>query len=301
MKMIPADMANTDQTFESYRQRVEDGLSRLLPDPATPPAAIHEAMRYCLDAGGKRLRPVLLLAAADLYPRACDAVPAAVAVECLHTYSLVHDDLPAMDNSPLRRGRPAAHVAFDEATAILVGDALLTEAFRLLATHYEALPARALALVRCLAEAADSRHLIGGQVVDTLSENRDVPPETLDFIHRHKTADLLTASLIMGLHLTEAPPQAFACMEKAGRAIGLAFQIIDDILDATSTAEVLGKTTGNDARRAKNTYVSVHGMESSRTAARRETAAAVESLEALPGARADFLVALVRKLEFRLA
>jgi geranylgeranyl pyrophosphate synthase len=294
-------MTTIHSTFDAYRQRVEDGLNRLPPDPATPPQSIHSAMRYCLSAGGKRLRPVLLLAAADLYPCACDPLPAAVAVECLHTYSLVHDDLPAMDNSPLRRGRPAAHVQFDEATAILVGDALLTEGFRLLAEHYADQPARALALIRCLARAADSRHLIGGQVVDTLSENTAIGPDTLEFIHRHKTADLLTAALLMGLHVTEAPRAAFDRLLEAGHAMGLAFQIVDDILDTTSTAEVLGKTAGNDARQAKNTYVSIHGMEASRAAAGRQTAAAIAALKALPDADPSFLIELVRQLEFRIS
>jgi geranylgeranyl pyrophosphate synthase len=293
-------MDSFEDTYEAYRQRLERGLAELLPEAAEAPAAIHEAMRYCLAAGGKRLRPVLLLAAADLYPRKADPLPAAVSIECLHTYSLVHDDLPSMDNSPLRRGQPSAHVQFDEATAVLAGDALLTEAFRLLAHHYRGQPDVAVAVLGCLAEAADSRHLIGGQVVDTLSEDTDISPETLDYIHQHKTADLLTAALLMGLHTTEAPAEAFATMTTVGRSLGLAFQIIDDILDTTSTEEVLGKTVGNDARQAKNTYVSIHGLEASRTAARRETAAAIDACGRLPGADPAFLEALIRKLEFRL-
>jgi len=289
-----------DHTYERHRARLEQGLAALLPDPATPPAAIHEAMHYCLAAGGKRLRPVLLMAAADLYPQRADPLPAAVAIECLHTYSLIHDDLPGMDNSPLRRGRPSAHVRFDEATAILAGDALLTEAFRLLATHYAPQPERCVALVRCLAEAADSRHLIGGQVVDTLSEQTAISPDTLAYIHQHKTADLFIAALHMGLHLTDCPPAAFAHARTLGRSLGLAFQIIDDILDATSTPEVLGKTVGNDVRQAKNTWVSLHGLDASRADAKRETAAAVEACRALPGPGAAFLEQLVRALEHRL-
>jgi geranylgeranyl diphosphate synthase type II len=293
-------MQSFEDTYDAYRERVEDGLQRLLPNTQEAPAAIHEAMRYCLAAGGKRLRPVLVLATADLYPTRIDPLPAAVAIECLHTYSLVHDDLPCMDNSPLRRGKPAAHVQFDEATAVLAGDALLTEAFRLLAHHYREQPEVAVALSACLSEAADSRHLIGGQVVDTLSEDTDISSETLDFIHQHKTADLLTAALLMGLHTTEAPEEAFARMKQVGRSLGLAFQIIDDILDTTSTEAVLGKTVGNDARQAKNTYVSLHGLEASRSAAKRETAFAIEACGALPGTNPAFLEALIRKLEFRL-
>lgn len=290
-----------DSTYKSYQQRLEDGLSRLLPARDVPPVAIHEAMSYCLAAGGKRLRPVLVMAAADLYPQVADPLPAAVAIECLHTYSLVHDDLPCMDDSPLRRGVPSAHIQFDEATAVLAGDALLTEAFRLLAVHYADQPQVCVNLIKTLSVAADSQHLIGGQVVDTLSENSVISAETLDFIHHHKTADLLTAALLMGLHMGECPAQAFELMETAGRSLGLAFQIIDDILDATSTAEVLGKTTGNDARQAKNTYVSLHGMEASRVAAKQETRKAMEACAALPDTNAEFLIALIQKLEFRLS
>jgi geranylgeranyl pyrophosphate synthase len=241
------------------------------------------------------------MAAADLYPQVADPLPAAVAIECLHTYSLVHDDLPCMDDSPLRRGVPSAHVQFDEATAVLAGDALLTEAFRLLAVHYADQPQVCVNLIKALAVAADSQHLIGGQVVDTLSENSVISAETLDFIHHHKTADLLTAALLMGLHMGECHTQAFDLMKTAGRSLGLAFQIIDDILDATSTAEVLGKTTGNDARQAKNTYVSLHGMEASRVAAKQETRKAMEACAALPDTNPEFLIALIQKLEFRLS
>lgn len=294
-------MESYENTYDTYRQQVEAGIDALLPAPEAAPARIHEAMRYCLSAGGKRLRPVLLMAAADLFPAKADPLAAAVAIECLHTYSLVHDDLPSMDNSPLRRGKPAAHMQFDEATAVLAGDALLTEAFRLIGAHYADKPVCCVNLLGCLSEAADSRHLIGGQVVDTLSENVAISAETLDFIHRHKTADLLTAALLMGLHLTECPEDAFHRMRTVGQSLGLAFQIIDDILDATSTAETLGKTVGNDARQAKNTYVSLHGLEASREAARRETAKALEACREVPSLKAEFLMTLVKKLEFRLS
>jgi geranylgeranyl pyrophosphate synthase len=293
-------MESFEKTYDAYRHTLEEGLRELLPSGKTSPAAIHEAMNYCLSAGGKRLRPVLLMAAGDLYPGGLDALPAAVAIECLHTYSLVHDDLPSMDNSPLRRGKPSAHVQFDEATAVLAGDALLTEAFRLLAFHYGDYPSQCVALIRTLSEAADSRHLIGGQVVDTLSENKAITAETLDYIHHHKTADLLTAALLMGLQLTDHPAEAEHHLREVGQGLGLAFQIIDDILDATSSADVLGKTTGNDVRQAKNTYVSLHGLEASREAAHTATQSAIKASEALPGTDPAFLVALIEKLEFRL-
>ncbi len=293
-------MESFDSTFQAYQTRIEAGLLQYMPAADVAPPRIHEAMHYCLSAGGKRLRPVLVMAAADLYPSKLDPLAAAVAIELLHTYTLVHDDLPSMDNSPLRRGKPSAHVQFDEVTAVLAGDALLTEAFRLLSEAYADDPETAVALIRCLATAADSQHLIGGQVVDTLSENQDITAETLDYIHNHKTADLLTAALEMGLLLTNCPEEAFAQIRIVGKSLGLAFQIIDDILDATSTDEVLGKTTGNDARQAKNTYVSLHGLENSRTAAALETSKAMKACCNLPDTDPQFIEALIRKLEFRI-
>lgn len=293
-------MESFDKNYKSYQDTVEKGLQQLLPGPDTEPRSIHAAMRYCLEAGGKRLRPVLLLASAHLYPLKADPLAAAVAVECLHTYSLIHDDLPSMDDSPLRRGRPSAHVEFDEATAVLAGDALLTEAFSLLAFQYSEQPETAVKLIQCLATAADSRHLIGGQVVDTLSENTTVSRDTLDYIHLHKTADLMTASLVMGLHLTHCPPAAIEQMQVTGRSLGLAFQIVDDILDATSSEEVLGKTTGNDAKQSKNTYVSIHGLDASRRAARHETGKAISACLAMPDTNPEFLLNLIERLEFRI-
>ena len=297
---ITTRMESSPSKYDTYRLRVESALAELVPAETVEPQAIHAAMKYCLTSGGKRLRPVLLLAAADLYPTCADPLPAAVAVECLHTYSLVHDDLPCMDDSPLRRGRPSAHVHFDEATAVLAGDALLTEAFLLLTRHYRAHPECSLALLECLGEAADSRHLIAGQVVDTLSENRRISALELDFIHQHKTADLITASLRMGLLLTSAPPEAHQTIARVGRSLGLAFQIVDDILDASSSSEKLGKTVGNDARQAKNTYVSLHGMEASRKRVHEETDEAIRACQQLPGEGAAFLLELIEKLEFRL-
>jgi geranylgeranyl pyrophosphate synthase len=293
-------MESFDSTFQAYQTKIEAGLLNYMPEADEAPARIHAAMRYCLSAGGKRLRPVLVMAAADLYPAKADPLPAAVAIELLHTYTLVHDDLPSMDNSPLRRGKPSAHVQFDEATAVLAGDALLTESFRLLADAYSEHPEIVVALVRCLSTAADSRHLIGGQIVDTLSENQAITVETLDYIHNHKTADLLTAALEMGLILTDCPEEAFTQIRIVGKSLGLAFQIIDDILDATSTDEILGKTTGNDARQSKNTYVSLHGLEESRAAAALETNKAMVACRNLPDTDPQFIEALIKKLEFRI-
>ncbi|NBD37385.1 MAG: polyprenyl synthetase family protein [Verrucomicrobia bacterium] len=293
-------MGNQPTRLDVYRSAVEDAIEQHLPPAGTPPTLLHEAMRYCLGAGGKRLRPVLLLATADLYPRKADPLPAAVALECLHTYTLVHDDLPCMDNSPLRRGKPAAHVRFGEATAVLAGDALLTEAFRLLASAYADIPDLAAQLTRLLAEAADSRHLIAGQVVDTFSENEAISAETLDYIHAHKTADLLGATLVMGHTLSEAPSGNAEALREAGHQLGLAFQIIDDILDATSSTEALGKEAGSDARMAKNTYVSLHGLEAAREAAGKATERARAKVRSLPDTDPSFLHDLIGQLEHRL-
>jgi geranylgeranyl pyrophosphate synthase len=284
--------------------RVERGLDQHVPAAQTRPARLHTAMRYSLEAGGKRLRPVLLLAAAELFPpsfpgNATDPVPAAVAIECVHTYSLIHDDLPCMDNDDLRRGRPTAHKAFDEATALLAGDALLTHAFVLLATAYAARPTLAHALVRELADAAGSRRLIGGQMEDLLAEKKaDATPEELEFIHLNKTAAMIEAALTMGGLVGGAPEPGLAALRSCGRHLGLAFQIIDDILDATSDSATLGKTAGKDARAGKTTYVKLHGLEASRRIADGHTAAAQAALAEIGGDR-TFLSALIAQMAGR--
>lgn len=287
-------------TLAGLIARFEAGLARLVPPADTRPARLHAAMRYSLEAGGKRLRPVLCLAAAD----ACgagpgEALPAAVALECVHTYSLIHDDLPCLDNDDLRRGRPTAHRAFDEATALLAGDALLTHAFLLLATAHADRPALAHALIRELADAAGSRRLIGGQMEDVLAEKRtEVSPADLEFIHLNKTAAMLEAALAMGGLAAGAPERDLAALRLAGRHLGLAFQIIDDVLDATADQGTLGKTPGKDARAGKATYVRLHGLEASRQLAREQTGAAVAQLASLPG-DTTFLRALVASLASR--
>jgi hypothetical protein len=209
-------------------------------------------MRYSMQAGGKSLRPVLVLAAWRLFaPGGSDPLPAAVAVECVHTYSLVHDDLPCMDNDDLRRGKPTAHKAFDEATALLAGDALLTHAFAILAESYAHDPALAAGLVAELATAAGSRRLIGGQMEDLLAEKAKVTPEALAYIQLNKTAAMFEASLAMGARCSGAPESVIGVLRGAGRDLGLAFQVVDDILDATSDSKTLGKTAGKDARAGK--------------------------------------------------
>jgi geranylgeranyl pyrophosphate synthase len=277
--------------------RVEAALAIHVPAAQVRPARLHAAMRYSLEAGGKRLRPVLLVAAAELRgPAPADPLPAAVAVECLHTYSLIHDDLPCMDDDDLRRGRPTAHRAFDEATALLAGDALLTHAFALLAEAYAPSPVLAHALIRELADAAGSRRLIGGQMEDLLAEKKaDATAGELEFIHLNKTAAMIEAALVMGGLLGGCDRQVLDTLRSAGRHLGLAFQIVDDLLDATADTATLGKTAGKDARADKTTFVKLHGLDESRRLAADQSRAAIEALESLPGDPA-FLVALAGSL-----
>ncbi|MBX3739191.1 MAG: polyprenyl synthetase family protein [Candidatus Didemnitutus sp.] len=295
-----------DAQFQSYVAQVERGIDELLPPAATRPARLHEAMRYSMQAGGKRLRPVLVLATADLFgrtadprsARSADALPAAIAIECVHTYSLVHDDLPCMDNDDLRRGRPTVHKQFDEATALLAGDALLTYAFQLVSEHYPATTCGAL--VRELAAAAGSRELIGGQMDDLLAEKRsDISHADLEAIHRRKTGAMIEAALAMG-GLAGGAREAdhLNTLHLVGRHMGLAFQIVDDILDATADTATLGKTAGKDAKADKTTYVKLHGLDAARRLAADQTAAALAALARLPGNTA-FLVELIRHMADR--
>lgn len=282
-----------------YLARIEAGIESFLLPADTPPARLHEAMRYAMQGGGKRLRPVLVLAATDAFPRgpdSADPLPAALAVECVHTYSLIHDDLPCMDNDDLRRGRPTVHRAFDEATALLAGDALLARAFEILSESYRATPALAVSLVAELAQAAGSRRLVGGQMEDLLAEGRaDAGSEGLLFIHLNKTAAMIEASLCMGGLCGGAPEAAVEALRRSGRQLGLAFQVVDDILDSTSDTAALGKTAGKDARMGKATYVSVHGLDKARALARELSDSAIASLGSLPG-DTTFLAALAESL-----
>jgi geranylgeranyl pyrophosphate synthase len=277
---------------------VERGIDSLLPPPQTRPARLHTAMRYSLEAGGKRLRPVLVLAAAELCGASEErALPAAVAIECVHTYSLIHDDLPCMDNDDLRRGRPTAHRQFDEATALLAGDALLTHAFGLLAGNYP--PELAQALVAELAAAAGSQKLIGGQMEDLLAEKKaDATADELEFIHRNKTAAMIEAALVMGARIAHPSEPTLATLRRAGQDLGLAFQIIDDILDVTADSATLGKTAGKDLQADKATYVKLHGLPASRRMADHLSDSARTALQTF-GSGAAFLIALVDSMARR--
>ena len=277
------------------RRRVDDALSAvLLPDDAEPPS-VHRAMRYSVMAGGKRLRPILVIAGAEAVGGAAETVmPAACALELIHTYSLIHDDLPAMDDDDYRRGRLTNHKVFGEAVAILAGDALLTDAFRLIAEN-AARVAKDAAIVRDVivevVEAASTRGMVGGQVVDIESEGKSVTAETLEYIHLHKTAALIRASLRVGAMLAGGRADQLAIIGEAGRSLGLAFQIVDDILDVEGTLAELGKSAGSDERRGKATYPAVHGIEASREEARRLIGRAKDKLVGL-GAGAIPLCAL---------
>lgn len=287
------------EKLNAHRKRVELGIDRLLPPADARPGRLHAAMRYSMEAGGKRIRPILLLLASELFPSEADPLPAAVAIECLHTYTLIHDDLPSVDNSDLRRGRPSCHAQFDEATALLAGDALLTQAFILIARAYSGEPALANALVCRLAEASGSERLIGGQQEDIENEGKPLDADTLHYIHENKTAALLTAAIQMGLAFCQPDDAQRRLAENFGYHLGLAFQIVDDILDATSDPETMGKPVGSDAVAEKSTFVALHGIAGAHQEAERHTAAATEALQQLGGENAP-LIALTRDLRTRI-
>jgi geranylgeranyl diphosphate synthase type II len=239
-----------------------------MPPEDRPPRRIHEAMRYSVLAGGKRLRPILVIAGAEAVGGRIDVVmPAACALELIHTYSLIHDDLPAMDDDDYRRGRLTSHKVFGEAMAILAGDALLTLAFRLIAES-PADPRAIRDVIVEVAEAAGTGGMVGGQVVDIESEGKAISADTLDYIHRCKTAALIRASLRIGAILAGAGPGPLATITEAGDRLGLAFQIVDDILDVEGSLAELGKSAGSDVRKQKATYPALHGIEASRKKAR---------------------------------
>jgi geranylgeranyl diphosphate synthase type II len=265
--------------LEAARLRVEAALADSL-GPERP-ESLREAMRYSLLAGGKRLRPILCLAACELAGSDSElAMPTGIALEMIHTMSLIHDDLPAMDNDDLRRGRPTNHKVYGEAKAILAGDALLTRAFEMVALRSPGVPAeRLLAVVGELSLAAGAPGLVGGQVVDLECEGKDVDLDTLEYIHLHKTGALLRACVLSGALVGGASEALQAALVSYARGIGLAFQIIDDILDVTASSEVLGKTAGKDLTADKTTYPKLLGLEQSRLRAASLVAEAKQALD----------------------
>lgn len=285
------------ETLEEGRARADAALERLLPAETRPPTSIHKAMRHSVFAGGKRLRPILCMETgrmvAGSLPAGIEEVGAAL--EMLHTYSLIHDDLPALDNDDLRRGRPTCHKVFGEAIAILAGDALQTQAYEVLSR----LRCPAEARVRIIEEIARGtgtvNGMIGGQVVDLEAEHTKPDLAMLEYIHRSKTAALITASVVSGGLYAGADEAAVCTLRAFGQAIGLAFQIVDDVLDVTQTSEQLGKTAGKDMAAEKVTYPSLFGIEESIKRADRLVDEACAALASF-GERAEMLKGLARFL-----
>jgi geranylgeranyl diphosphate synthase type II len=270
---------NLKRYLAARQKAVDRALDRFLPKETAPPSTIHKAMRYSLFAGGKRLRPILCLAAAEACGgETAKALPLACAMECIHTYSLVHDDLPSMDNDDFRRGRATCHKVFGDGIAVLAGDALLTVAFEIGA---RAKPTRRYSTSRIIGEialAAGSRKLIAGQVADLEAEGKPADHALVRYIHENKTAAILTTSVRLGAMSANANDKKLNAITKFGRALGLAFQVIDDILDVTQTSEKLGKSAGKDIAAHKATYPAVMGLDASRAEARRLTNAAKSAL-----------------------
>lgn len=292
-----------ERSFDAYLAEraalVEAYMDRCLPPEGTAPATISRAVRYSLFAGGKRLRPVLVLASAEAAGGTPDeALPAAAAVEMIHTYSLIHDDLPAMDDDSLRRGQPTSHVVFGEAVAILAGDALQAYAFQVLAAPPQPCAVsleRRLGAVALLAEAAGARGMVGGQVADLESEARPVNAGELEFIHRHKTGALIRAATEMGAVMAGASEAEQERLARFGEEIGLAFQIVDDILDVEGSASTLGKSAGKDERAGKATYPLVHGIEEARRRAHELVSSALERVQCF-GAPGEPLARIARRI-----
>ncbi len=269
--------------FKQQAARVEQWLERLLPASNQAPALIHEAMRYSIFAGGKRLRPALVIATGEVFDAPEQALlPAACALEMIHTYSLIHDDLPAMDNDDLRRGRPTNHKVYGDAMAILAGDALLTQAFITLANMEGVSAETKVRVIAEVAQAAGTTNaLIGGQVLDIQNEGRQVTAEELDAIHRAKTGALIRCCVRVGAIVGGASESDLQLLTEYAEKAGLAFQIADDVLDATATSEELGKTAGKDEAAQKATYVSLYGIETARQRAAQlcqEAIAAVQKI-----------------------
>jgi farnesyl diphosphate synthase len=290
------------QDFASWmaaiQERVEGALDRLLPPADLVPHALHESMRYSVLGGGKRVRPLLAFAAGEAVRADANRVErVACAVECIHAYSLVHDDLPCMDDDVLRRGKPTVHVQFGEATALLAGDSLQAFAFQLISDV--ALADRAqdqVEMVRLLAHACGSRGMAGGQAIDLDAVGKQLELPQLEHMHVHKTGALIRAAVMLGAHCGSGTPQQLDALDHYAKAIGLAFQVVDDILDCEAPTATLGKTAGKDAAQGKPTYVSLMGLQRAKDFARELRDRAVAALQPLgdDGRRlaelADFIV-----------
>lgn len=288
-------MTNFQAWAQSIQARTEDILSDRLANSSIAPQRLHQAMRYSALGGGKRVRALLAHAAGELFGALPDQVdPAAAAVELIHAYSLVHDDLPCMDDDDLRRGKPSCHKQFDEATALLVGDALQTLAFQVLAQPGAFTDARRqLDMVYLLAQASGSRGMAGGQAIDLASVGQNLTQQELEFMHIHKTGALIRAAALLGARCAQPPvdPSKMQALDHYAKCIGLAFQVVDDILDVQADTATLGKTAGKDAEQNKPTYVTILGLERAKGLADELHAEAVASVSPY-GEQAQRLVQL---------
>ncbi len=290
---------NFTQKLYQWQDLINQSLDQCLPGSDVRPAQLHQAMRHSLQAGGKRLRPILVLAAHELFSSTLDPLPAALAIECIHTYSLIHDDLPAMDDSDLRRGLPTCHKAFDEATAILAGDALQPLAFEIISRSYSNEPSVALELVSIISRTAGSQRLVGGQMQDLLSEGTTPSEEALSFIHANKTAAMIQASLLLGFRLGSMGEDAvkLQLMAQAGESLGLAFQAVDDLLDVTRSTEDLGKDASHDEASGKVTWVTHVGLEKAQALASDHTDKAARFIKEVGGDNSFLLELLSHMLK----
>ena len=271
---------NFSTWMSTIQQRTESALEAALPSPGLAPARLHEAMRYAVLGGGKRIRPLLCHASGSIFGADSKLLDApAVAVELIHAYSLVHDDLPCMDDDVLRRGKPTCHVEFDEATALLVGDALQTQAFQTLSDRLAGIAAaRQLDMLHLLAAASGSRGMAGGQAIDLAAVGHQLTVSELEYMHVHKTGALIRAAVLLGAHCGEAMPDALERLGRFANRIGLLFQVVDDILDTEASTATLGKTAGKDAAQNKPTYVNILGASEAKAMASKLRQDAHEAL-----------------------
>ena len=260
---------NFSTWMSGIQQRTEAALEAVVPPPGLAPARLHEAMRYAVLGGGKRVRPLLCHAAGSIFGADSSVLDVpAIAVELIHAYSLVHDDLPCMDNDVLRRGKPTCHVEFDEATALLVGDALQTQAFQTLSNRLASISAaRQIDMLHLLATASGSRGMAGGQAIDLAAVGQHLTISELEYMHIHKTGALIRAAVLLGAHCGEATPDALERLGRFANRIGLLFQVVDDILDTEASTATLGKTAGKDAAQNKPTYVNILGASEAKAMA----------------------------------
>lgn len=290
-------MINLEQYLYERKSFINNQLNKLMPLASTFPSIIHEAMRYSIFAGGKRLRPILTMASAETFGcsyKNASVYKTACAIELIHTYTLVHDDLPAIDNDDYRRGNLTCHKKYDEATAILAGDALLTFAFEILSSiKIEENDSNITPFknIYYIAKCIGSQGVIGGQVIDIMSEDKIIDEETLKYIHSNKTAELFKAAIVSGGVLGGCDQRELTALENFAYYFGLAFQISDDILDIEGSTAEIGKNTGSDLKNKKATYPSLYGMEKSKDLAQKSILNAVETLETL-GNKADILKAI---------